>query len=234
MKGLNQKDMGLNVSALATLRRIETQHRHQHSYLEPSDECWVIADYRAGNCGASEIRQLIFNWKCAPSTARRNPEHRRAKEAAVSTVASILRRCCDRQWAENATWCPIPTSKVIGSRDYDDRLRRTVRTAFAGYDLDVRMLLRQTVSTSPDHIASTRSTSEHLYNVLQVDVRALERQSPRQRIVLFDDLLTSGKHFKCCQRRLREVAPEVPISGLFFARRVQSSRWCNVDVRSDR
>jgi hypothetical protein len=43
--------------------------------------------------------------------------------------------------------------------------------------------------------------------------------------VLFDDLLTTGKHYKCCERRLREVVADMPVSGLFVARRVLPRRW---------
>jgi hypothetical protein len=33
-------------------------------------------------------------------------------------------------------------------------------------------------------------------------------------------VLCSGKHYKCCERRLRETLVDIPISGLFVARRV--------------
>jgi predicted amidophosphoribosyltransferase len=47
----------------------------------------------------------------------------------------------------------------------------------------------------------------------------------RAQIALFDDVLTSGKHYKCCQRRLREALPSTPIAGVFLARRVIAGRW---------
>jgi len=220
----------LPIAELCSLRQVGRQFRQQHSYIEPSDECWVIADYHVSTGSARGINRLIFNWKCAPSSALLNPKSRRSKERAILVVASILRRCCDRTWTENATWCPIPTSRIIGSADYDDRLGRTVRTAFEDHDLDLRMLLRQTASTPADHIAARRLTCAQLYELLQIDFHVLREKPLRQRIILFDDMLTSGKHFKCCQRRLREVVPEVPVCGLFFARRVQFSRWCGTPL----
>jgi predicted amidophosphoribosyltransferase len=42
----------------------------------------------------------------------------------------------------------------------------------------------------------------------------------RERIALFDDVLTSGKHYKCCERRLHEALPATPIHGVFLLRRV--------------
>jgi hypothetical protein len=38
-------------------------------------------------------------------------------------------------------------------------------------------------------------------------------------IILFDDVLTTGKHFKACERRLREIDPTIAIAGVFVARR---------------
>lgn len=153
------------------------------------------------------------------------PARRRRKQAAIDTVASVLRRCCDRRWVQDATWSPIPTSGAFGTREYDDRLSRTLRIAFEGYDCDVRDLLRQTASTKPDHAAVRRLSSGSLYGLLQVDLASLVKRPLRHRIILFDDLLTSGKHFKCCQGRLHETVPQVPVSGLFFARRVGVCRW---------
>ena len=213
------------ISGLSSLQRIEPKHRHQHSLLEPNDECWFIADYHSGTSRGYEVNQLIFDWKCMPSAAALDGRKQRSKETAIHTVAAILRHCCNRLWSENATWCPVPTSRAIGNANYDDRLLRTLRIAFEGYDLDLRVLLTQGANTQADHIAERRLSRDDLFEVLKVETGALGQLPLRQRIVLFDDILTSGKHFKCCQHRLREVVPDVPVCGLFFARRVQCSRW---------
>jgi predicted amidophosphoribosyltransferase len=34
-----------------------------------------------------------------------------------------------------------------------------------------------------------------------------------------DDVLTSGKHYKCCERKLREHRPQASIIGVFLMRR---------------
>lgn len=89
---------------------------------------------------------------------------------------------------------------------------------------DIRVLLRQTVSTDADHTSGDRLTPETLYELLEVDHTALAVQSLRRAIVLFDDVLTTGKHFKCCERRLREAIPAAtPIMGIFIARRILSN-----------
>jgi hypothetical protein len=58
-----------------------------------------------------------------------------------------------------------------------------------------------------------------LYRLRQIDPTALRERPVRERIVVFDDLLTSGKHFKCCERRLQQCLPQTPVLGLFLMRR---------------
>jgi predicted amidophosphoribosyltransferase len=104
-------------------------------------------------------------------------------------------------------------------------LQRILAIAFHNYDLDVRGLLYQSECTAPDHTRARRLTADALYRVIGLDREALGLRPPRARIVLFDDVLTTGKHYKCCERRLREALADTPISGLFVARRVLPRRW---------
>jgi hypothetical protein len=62
-------------------------------------------------------------------------------------------------------------------------------------------------------------SEQALFEILRIDDAQLARCAVRGRVVLFDDVLTSGKHFKCCERRLKEVMPDVPIAGVFLMRR---------------
>jgi predicted amidophosphoribosyltransferase len=84
--------------------------------------------------------------------------------------------------------------------------------------VDIRELLRQSVSVNADHDSHSRMTPESLRELLIVDHDAWDRTPPRS-VILFDDVLTTGKHFKACQRRLREINPTIAIAGVFVARR---------------
>ncbi len=204
------------------LTSIDETNREQHAYLEPGDRCLYFGEYFAtrGYQGGG-TNQLIFNYKCEPSAAAANPARRKYKEQAIETVAAGLRRAISQANAERLTWVPVPPSKVVGHADYDDRLARTLAKAFNGYDTDVRCLLRQISSTEADHQSASRMTPDALCALLELDRAMLDACAPRQSIVLFDDLLTTGKHFKCCERRLRERLPApVPIVGVFVARRI--------------
>lgn len=204
------------------LTAIDETNREQHAFLDAGDRCLFFGEYFAyrGYQGGG-TNQLIFNYKCEPTVAALNPVRGRYKEQAIATVAAGLRGAITQANAERLTWVPVPPSKVIDHADYDDRLARTLARAFAGYDADVRCLLRQTSSTEADHQSGSRISPDALFALLQVDHALLGSHALRGSLVLFDDLLTTGKHFKSCERRLREVVPaEVPIVGLFVARRI--------------
>ena len=209
----------------AQLLAIDGTGRADHSYLEPTDCCQFLAQYRPGLRGVDGLRQLVMDFKCRPTLAARSPACARRKCQATASIARALRMALARGAVEAATWVPIPPSRAAGDQDYDDRLRRALAAAFGDYDLDLRLLLTQTHSMAPDHSACIRSGADWLYRRLQVDVVALSQRPLRGRIVLFDDLLVSGKHYQCCQRRLRERLPHIPISGCFIARRMLPLRW---------
>ncbi len=204
------------------LTRIDETNRADHPFLDETDHCFFFGEYfaRQGYQGGG-TNQLIFNFKCKPSIVAAKPDRGRWKEIAVQEIAAGLCRVIGQQNAERWTWVPIPPSKAVSHIDYDDRLMRTLAVAFRDYDADVRMLLRQSESTKADHESSDRLTPEALYKVLELDRAVMSERPLRRSIVLFDDLLTTGKHFKCCERRLREEIPaSVPIIGIFVARRI--------------
>ena len=200
---------------------LDEQMRSDHCYLGDADCCHCLAEYLPGRCtAANRINQLIANLKCPPSIATTDPRRRRYKLQAIGEVARALRAAVSQSWVECATWVPIPTSRPPPDADYDDRLQRVLRQAFVGYALDMRSLLYQSEITAADHASLRRSSFAVLYGLIRLDRQLLARAPLRDRIVLFDDVLTTGKHYKCCERRLREAPVQIPISGLFIARRI--------------
>ena len=204
-----------------TLLALGAQQCSEHAFLSAADRCHCLAEYLPGRgYRAGEVNQLIVNLKCAPSIAAIDTRRRHYKQRAVNDIASALRSAVDRADVEHTTWIPIPTSRPAGDADYDDRLLRILRAAFAHYQLDLRSALYQHHATPSDHGSARRLSAEALLQVIGLDRELLLREPLRERIVLFDDVLTSGKHYKCCERRLRELLADMPISGLFVARRV--------------
>jgi hypothetical protein len=208
------------------LTPVDAPARAEHAFLAASDRCAYLASYLPGaGYQSGGCRRLLRDFKCQPSVARDNVQRRRHKQHAITTLAQWLRAALTREQAEHCTWVPIPPSKRPEDPDYDDRLTRTLSVAFHAYDVDVRVLLYQIQSTVPDHAVRSRLSAAALYDNLRLDTAALAARPIRRRIAMFDDVLTTGKHFKCCERRLREALPRTPIVGLFLMRRVVSGRW---------
>lgn len=208
------------------LTGIDETNRDQHAFLKEGDRCLFFGEYFAGKgYQGGGTNQLIFNFKMLPSIARTNTQRRNYKEGAIAAIAAGLREVLGRNQVERLTFVPIPPSKTIGHVDYDDRLTRALTMGCAGFNADIRPLLRRPFSTESDHRTGDRLTPEALYSLLELDSAAMGSMPLREAIVLFDDVITTGKSFKCCQRRLRDVVPSaVPIIGLFVARRILLSK----------
>jgi hypothetical protein len=172
--------------------------RTEHSYLTAADECRCVAEYLPGRgYRASYVNQLIVNLKCPLSAVWANPRRMHYKLCAIDEIARALRGAVSQSSVESATWVPIPPSRAAREADYDDRLQRIIAAAFGDYDLDLRRLLYQTEGTMADHVSSRRLTADALYRLIGLDQAMLGLNPPRARIVLFDDVLTTGKHYKC-------------------------------------
>lgn len=202
------------------LTLIDDTNRGDHPYLEPDDRCFYFGEYFAGKSyKGGPTNQLIFNFKCKPTVAAANAGRAHYKNQAIQTIANGMRRVIGQLNAERFTWVPIPPSKAIGDPDYDDRLLRTLRLALQGYNADIRPLIRQTASTPADHEQEDRLTRDALRAVLEVDMAILQTAPLRDGIILVDDVLNSGKHFKESERQLRRAIPDqVAIAGIFVAR----------------
>ena len=205
---------------------VDETNRDQHHFLEVADRCLFFGDFFGGrDWSAGHTNQLIRNYKRTPQEIAASIRARQLqyyKDQAVGEVAAALRKAFSAAAVEARTFVPIPTSKVRGDPDYCDRLERTLRLAFQGYNADLRPILRQTVSTEADHRSGRdRKSYQELLDITAVDA-ALSDPEPRAEIVLFDDVLTSGKHFRVAKTRILEVWPGRPILGMFIARCVHA------------
>jgi hypothetical protein len=201
------------------LSQIDETTVGQHFLLNSSDVCYHIWEYtRRGGFSASPTNQLISNLKKKPSKILSNPREAPWKEGAIGYCAQALQRMMNRAWIDGyATLVPIPCSKIAGHADHDDRLLRVLQKAFVGPAVDIRPLLTQLHSTTADHEAPERQRFEELLAVTRID-DAIAGAGVRPQIMVFDDVLNSGKHFKVAQQLLLQRFPAASIVGVFLAR----------------
>ena len=207
------------------LTRVDSLLRREHSYLERGDDCFYVREYQAGvGYEKSHTNSLIVNLKKDPARFRGRPDVWRYKTEAINQVASELHYCLSPFIDDFQGWCfvPMPPSKAREHPGYDDRLVQVLRqlSRLAGQDFDVREVLVQpgshdaAVGLSDGH----RPGPQQIYERLRVV--AEHTASVPAGVILVDDVLTTGAHFKGAEQRIRETFPGVAVIGVFVARRV--------------
>lgn len=198
----------------------------EHFSLREPDQCYYIWEYTAGKGYAfSPTNQLISNLKIKPTQITTSPGRNRYKQQAINHAAGAIRHLLPRAYVEkSATFIPIPGSKAIGDADHDDRMWQVLRRAFQGWAADVRPMLELTRSTPADHETMDRLSYEELLAISRLNDPSGRPLLPS--VVVVDDVLNSGKHFKVAQALLSAQTATIEIRGLFLAR-------CIRDVLSD-
>jgi hypothetical protein len=215
--------MSIQSALPGRLSVIDAGVRGEYSFLTGEDRCLFFGEFRAGTgWSGGSTNDLIADFKRTRSqlaSLALGQRLRRHRERAIAAISTNLRRQFSRDEIEaRCTFVPIPTSKRSEDPDYCDRLERTLRCAFDGDGADIRLLLRQTVSTLADHHSGAeRIDYERLLQITTLDPRYLVTPL-RPVVVLFDDVLTTGKHYKVAKTRIRETFPKQQIVGIFVAR----------------
>lgn len=197
------------------LTQIDESTMGDHYYLDGDDSCYYMGEYTARRGYTfSGTNQLIFNFK--KSVDRRGRPEWRHKINAINTVATSLHTVMGTS-AANATFVPVPPSKAKNDDLYDDRLLQVL----SGYkalngDVDFRELITQTASTDSAHDDNRLSPDD--YSKLYTIDNSLT-QGVRQDILILDDVITTGSHYKAMQNTLQNQFPGHRIHGVFIARR---------------
>ena len=199
------------------LTKIDDLTRSDHSYLTAADACYFLGEYSARKGYAfSPTNHLIFNLK--KGMDRRDRPEWRYKGVAIQTVADALRAALNDQARQTLTFVPVPPSKAKTDPLYDDRLVQVLRAIWPGQGADIRELVVQPVSTDAVHDRDDRPTPAEL------EARYLPDPSqflPKPRtLAVVDDMITTGAHYVAIRNILRRQYPDVPIMGIFIARRV--------------
>lgn len=217
------------------LTGIDETNRSSYFFLGEDDRCLFFGEFHVGKgWSGGPTNQLISNYKRTPSEIAASPKAGKLqyyKDTAVSEIAAGLRRQFSPQDINvKYTFVPVPGSKMIGDPDYCDRLAKTLHAAFLPFGAaDIRQLLRVTQSTEADHRSGGgRLRYEELLAITELDRAQLARPL-REVVVLFDDVLTSGKHYKVAKTRIRKAFPDQPILGIFVARAIHRNPFEELD-----
>ena len=195
---------------------IDELTRADHFYLDASDKCVFIGEYTArAGFEHSQTNQLIHNLK--KGMEKRGTAEWHYKEQAIAQAAAAFRAVLSEQALTAYTFVPIPPSKAVNDPRYDNRMTRVLRAIRPSQPIDTRELIVQTESTMAAHESLERRDPRDIETRYRLDER-LSLPTPAALIVV-DDMLTTGAHFKAAKTLLNGRFAGVPIFGLFIARR---------------
>lgn len=200
---------------MSKLLKIDELTIGEHFYLTlGEDECWYLFNYTAKEGFAySKSNSLILNLK--KSVEQRLLPHYAHKISAIKTVASHFSRL---KFSSNMTIVPIPPSKAKNDPLYDDRMLQILQQTFSGNpDVDIRELVVQLNSKKASHLSDIRPSLQELQSNYTLDPALCVNL--KDTILLVDDVLTSGAHFKAIKNVLRQNFPKIKVKGLFICRR---------------
>lgn len=194
------------------IRQIDlTQSPPQH--LTEDDIVYCLREYTSGGgFHVSKTNQLVMNLK-KPVDRKDYPEYQ-YKELAIQQMAKEMKSVFSRN--NELTIVPIPPSCQREDPLYDDRMWQVATTIAQESPIIRPMNVFDCVnSTMPTHLGGIRSVA-HLqenYVVRQIPQTAI--------IVLIDDVITTGAHYKACKNLISGVCPFARVYGVFWA----LSRW---------
>lgn len=197
--------------------RLDELEINQHFDLDSEDMCYYWRKYTAGkDYTYSDTNRLIKNFRIPISDERRVSYKIKAIDQLAREFIQLVKN--DATYT-NYTFIPIPTSKGRDSQDYDDRLIKLLHlvSKYKKMNMDIRELIIQSQKTPQAHTlpSKERPSVEELLN-LYIIKDDLLKPTPKN-IIIFDDILTKGSHFKAMKKMLQKCYPGVPIMGLFIA-----------------
>jgi predicted amidophosphoribosyltransferase len=191
-----------------------------HRFLTPDDSCGYYGEYTAkAGFSRSETNQLIYNLKKHINSPEKELAY---KKQAITTIAKILEKTIS--FPQYSVFVPVPPSNAKSHPDYDDRLVKILlEYQKANLSVDYRELIIQSDTTRKSHLNDgNRLTPEELIRYYRIDESLIDDM--RRCIVIFDDMLTTGSHFKAMQSVLSARFPSQNIFGLFVSRRVLNAQ----------
>jgi hypothetical protein len=197
------------------LLQIDEITRAEHYYIREDDVCYHLWEYvKGGRFQEHPTNQLILNLQIALSERANNPYRWRYKPRAIQYAANALSQVVPQDFFQHFTWIPIPPSGARGSEAHDPRLMHVLEAVRPPIP-DIREMVYKVV----DHTSKEKGlTPEERAVDYLIDERVAE--PPPARIIVFDDVLTTGSHFKAMKLVLSARFPGVPVMGVFLARRL--------------
>lgn len=197
------------------LQRIDELFLPSHKYLDSQDECYFFMNYTRLDLGFTRENDLIMNFK--KKMDRIGKSDWKYKLSAIQEISKMFIQNIAPFDPGKVLMIPIPPSRIETDPLYDDRIVKIVNNFVEERkDAESRNAIRLNQNMIPTHVA--KLPPEELLEYLKIDEGQCDID--RETIILVDDVITEGAHFKACQAILKSRYPSSRIVGLFAARTI--------------
>ncbi|MFZ0318352.1 MAG: hypothetical protein WAL56_04425 [Candidatus Sulfotelmatobacter sp.] len=165
----------------------------EHSYLNSSDECYFAS---------------LYDSPCQPATKPLIISLKQGNETAILAIAKELALALPHDWIQRFTFVPMPPSR--GEKNPVKAIVENLPVA------DARVLLVQKEDTPSSHQDGWRPTPIQRSRFMCIN--EAETEPKPDTIVVVDDVLATGSHFRAAKMVVRERWPNMRVIGVFLAR----------------
>jgi hypothetical protein len=182
--------------------------------LRESDIGYYCREQYEGGYSVCSTNQAIFNYKMGVEF--RNQKRWHYKRKAIEQFALEL----NVHKFEDVALIPAAVSKPIDHPEYDDRL---VQTLLYLRQLKPSLVFFNILSAiSPIAAAHSEEGTRDPGIIYSLNHLIAIPEITQKSIYIVDDVITTGGHFLAYKRLIKEKYPNIPVGGLFWARRVHS------------
>lgn len=183
---------------------------HPRTCITKDDNCYYFMEKESEGYTKSSANNLINNFK-KPVDRRGRPEWT-YKENAIKVFIDDL---CIINFVKPYTIIPAPTSKPRGHQDWDNRLDEVTKgLGERNSHLNIEKALDTSEVLTPAHLNGSRDIDFIKSKTVWNGITNLESDT----VILIDDVLTTGAHFKAWKEFIMENDPRVKnVIGLFWA-----------------
>lgn len=209
------------------LRIIDQTNWNEYYYIGPGDDCLYIwermSQVKGGDWNQYPTNGFISNLQIPISCKTENPYRFKHKRIAVDYAAKALSGLL-QDLRTVGTFVPVPPSKAKDDAEHDDRLMRVLKAVKPELP-DIRELILQHGSWDSKEKGRTPDDRARSYYVNE------DEANPEPAFIfVFDDVLTTGSHFKAMKIVLGERFPNAKISGVFLARAVRPPQDIDFEI----
>ncbi len=204
-----------------SLKELDESLVGDHSKIDIKDDIFYLEDYKSGGTyQGSTGNDLILNLK--KGMDKKGTSEWIHKERAIKKVADVVSKFMDHgaQKVDKVYWIPVPPSKSRIDPQFDDRVYRILTLAHGMSGNHQHIIADVFHQTSSRDAFSTnkviRSITDLTSNYSMNDIPNYNPETDA--ILIFDDVLTTGCHFKAIESMILDKYDNANIKGLFVAR----------------